>query len=249
MSVNGTSPAQTEAAAVNDGGGEALTSPPTSSRSGGPRADGTRQPAPPAVVPSRIRRRPGLLAAGIALVALGGLAAAYLTQVVGNTVPVVAAVRSVPAGAVIERAHLAVADVSTDAALRPVAAARLESFVGQRAAVDLSAGSLLTEQAVTDDVVPADGQSLVGVALTSAQLPAEALRLGDLVRVVDTPTAQGEPPSTTPATIPGEVASVVGPDDTGRTVVNLLVDDDRAADLAARVATGRVALVLDSRER
>ena len=196
-----------------------------------------------------MRRRPGLLAAGVALVALGALAAAYLTQVVGNTVPVVAVVQTVPAGEVIDRTDLAVANVAADPALAPVAASRLETFVGLRAAVDLSAGSLLTDQAVTDEVVPAAGRSLVGVALTSAQLPAAVLQPGDRVRVVDTPTAQGEPPSTTPTTIPGEVASVVGPDDTGLTVVNLLVTDDRAADLAARVATGRVALVLDSRER
>lgn len=203
-------------------------------------------PPPP---PPRTRRRPGLLAAGVALVALGALAAAYLTQVVGNTVAVVAVAQTVQAGEVIDRADLAVANVAADPALAPVAAGRLSSFVGQRAAVDLSAGSLLTEQAITDEVVPAAGRSVVGVALTSTQLPAAVLRPGDRVRVVDTPTAQGEPPSTTPATIPGEVASVVGPDDTGLTVVNLIVPDDRAADLAARVATGRVALVLDSRER
>jgi hypothetical protein len=208
-----------------------------------------RATTPPQLTPPRPRRRPGLLAAGVALVALGALAAAYLTQVVGNTVPVVAVVQTVRAGEVIARADLAVANVAADPALAPVPAARLDSFVGQRAAVDLSAGSLLTEQAVTDEVVPAAGQSMVGVALTSAQLPAAVLQPGDRVRVVDTPTAQGEPPATTPTTIPGEVASVVGPDDTGLTVVNLLVTDDRAADLAARVATGRVALVLDSRER
>jgi hypothetical protein len=69
------------------------------------------------------------------------------------------------------------------------------------------------------------------------------------VRIVDTPTTQGEPPTTAPATIAGEVASVVGPDDTGLTVVNVTVPAGQAADLAARVATGRVALVLDSRER
>jgi len=245
--VNGMSVAG--AARAGDPGDAAPGTVRTARRAEGRRSASTRQAVPPAVAPPRTRRRPGLLAAGVALVALGAVAAAYLTQVVGNTVPVVAVVRSVPAGELIDRADLAVANLPADPALQPVDAGRLETFVGQRAAVDLSAGSLLTEQAVTGQLVPAAGQSLVGVAVTSAQLPAQALQPGDQVRVVDTPTAQGEPPATTPAAIAGEVASVVGPDDTGLTVVNLLVADDRAADLAARVATGRVALVLDSRER
>lgn len=211
--------------------------------------DRRRPTASPTVAPPRTRRRPGMMAAGVALVALGALGAAYLTQVVAGTTPVVAVVRDVPAGEVIGRADLAVTDVSTDATLQPVGAGRLNSFVGQRAAVDLSAGTLLTEAAVAEQVLPATGQSLVGVALTAAQLPAEAVQRGDRVRVVSTPTAQGEPPSTTPEVIAGEVLSVVGPDDAGLTVVNLLVPENRAADLAARVATGRVALVLDSRQR
>lgn len=242
--VNGTSSPDTARAGDVDG----RSTNPTGRRPETRRA-ARRTSTPPTPPPPRTRRRPGLLAAGVALVALGALGAAYLTQVVGSTVPVVAVVQAVPAGEVIDRTDLAVANVAADPALSPVAAGRLESFVGQRAAVDLSAGSLLTEQAVTDKVVPAAGRSLVGVALTAAQLPAAVLQPGDRVRVVDTPTAQGVPPSTTPATIPGEVASVVGPDDTGLTVVNLIVTDERAADLAARVATGRVALVIDSRER
>lgn len=238
------------------GGASAVLSAPAGSGdssgdspAGAWRTGRARRPAPPAVAPPRPRRRNGLLALGVALVALGALVAAWLTQVVGGTEPVVAVVRSVQAGEVIERVDLSVANVNADPALRPVPAAALEGLVGQRAAVDLSAGSLLTEQAVGAAVVPAAGRSLVGVALSSAQLPAQMLQAGDRVRIVDTPTAQGEPPTTTPAAIGGEVASVVGPDDTGLTVVNVTVDDRQAADLAARVATGRVALVLDSRVR
>jgi hypothetical protein len=209
----------------------------------------SRRAAPPPVAPPRTRRRTGVLAVGVALVALGGLGAAYLTQVVGDTVPVVAVVRDVAPGEVVQAADLTIADISTDPALSPVPAAQLPSVIGQRAAVALTAGSLLTEAAITSVVVPAQGQSLVGVALTAAQLPAEPLQPGDRVRIVDTPTTQGEPPTTAPATIAGVVASTVGPDDTGLTVVNVTVPAGQAADLAARVATGRVALILDSRER
>lgn len=214
-----------------------------------PPASGRRVGRPPVVAPPRTRRRTGVLAAGVSLVALGSLGAAVLTQTVGDTVPVVAVARDVAAGEVLQRTDLAVADVNRDPALSPVPASKLQSLVGRRAAVALPAGSLLTDKAVTDVVQPTSGRSMVGVALTPAQLPAEPLRAGDKVRIVATPAAQGEPPATTPATIAGEVVSSVGPNETGLTVVNVTVPVNQAADLAARVATGRVALILDSRER
>ena len=215
----------------------------------GPGPDRSGRSAPAQVAPPRLRRRRGMLAAGVMLVALGALGAALLTQAVSGTVPVVAVVRAVPAGAVLERADLAVADVNVDPVLRPVPASRLAAQVGQRAAVALTAGSLLTEQSVTAEAQPAAGRSVVGVALTAAQLPAQALRAGDRVRIIDTPLAQGEPPAEPPTAIVAEVVSVAGPDDTGLSVVDVSLGSDQAAGLAARVATGRVALVLDSRER
>ena len=216
---------------------------------GGHRADRGSRTAPSVFTATRRRRRPARLVAGVAVVALGALGAAYVTQVVSGAVPVVAVARDVPAGEVLERDDLSVARVSADPAVRPVPAGQLQSLVGQRAAVSLVAGSLLTAGAVTDQVLPTSGRSLVGVALTSSQLPAVPLQPGDRVRIVDTPTAQGEPPSTAPAATAGEVVSTVGPDETGLTIVNVDVSERDAAGLAARAATGRVALVLDSRER
>ncbi len=79
-------------------------------------------------------------------------------------------------------------------------------------------------------------------------LPAEPIAPGDAVRVVQTPGAQGEvadAPVTVSATVVG-----VHPSETGdQTIVDVVVPAEAAADLAARAATGKVALVLDSRER
>lgn len=209
----------------------------------------TRPAKAPAIAPTKTRRRSGVLAAGVALVVVGALGAAYLTQVVGDTARVVAIARDVQPGEVIERADLTVADVSTDPVLDPVPADRLSELVGQRAAVALTTGSLLTDAAVTEQVLPAAGQSLVGVALQPAQLPSEPLQAGDRIRIVDTPASQGEPPASTPQTIPGVVVSTSEPDDSGQTIVNVTVPSGQAAALAARVATGRIALILDTRER
>lgn len=216
----------------------------------GRRQQSRKRPAKaPAIMPTRTRRRSGVLAAGVALVVVGALGAAYLTQVVGDTAPVVAVARDVQPGEVIERTDLTIADISTDPALNPVPASRLDELVGQRAAIALTTGSLLTDAAVTEQVLPAAGQSLVGVALQSAQLPAEPLQPGDRVRIVDTPASQAEPPAATPQTIPAVVVSAAAPDDSGLRIVNVTVPSGQAADLAARVATGRIALILDSRER
>jgi flagella basal body P-ring formation protein FlgA len=244
MSSNGSAPAT----GVPPAHGPVLTAEPDEQ---GRRQRSRRPPASaPAIAPAKTRRRSGVLAAGLALVVVGALGAAYLTQVVGDTVQVVAVAQDVQPGELIERADLTVADVSVDPALTPVPATRLTEFVGQRAAVALTAGSLLTDAAVSEPVLPAAGQSLVGVALQSAQLPAEPLQAGDRIRIVDTPASQAEPPASTPQTIPGVVVSASpADDDSGLTVVDITVPSGQAADLAARVATGRIALVLDSRER
>jgi hypothetical protein len=65
------------------------------------------------------------------------------------------------------------------------------------------------------------------------------------VRVVETPATGGEPPSTAPLTIS---ATVVGtePSKIGdQTIVDVEVASGDAAGLAARAATGRVAIVID----
>jgi len=99
-------------------------------------------------------------------------------------------------------------------------------------------------------VVPAKGMSVVGVSLPPALMPAVQLHSGDQVRIVATPGAQGDVATgTSPKSIEATVVGVRGTGDTGQIVVDVSVPHDQAAELAARAATGKVALVLDSRER
>jgi len=69
------------------------------------------------------------------------------------------------------------------------------------------------------------------------------------VRVVATPGQQGEVTDEEQRSITATVVGVYPADDSGQTVVSVQVPYDRAAELAARAATGKVAVVLDSRER
>jgi hypothetical protein len=199
--------------------------------------------------PPKLRRRPALVAAAIAAICLGALIAGWAWTATTNTQEVLVARHTIERGAVIEAGDIARVRLSADPALRPVAASQLDQVVGQRAATDIAVGGMLTPGSVTSDVVPGDGQSVVGVALTQAQAPALDLQYGEKVRVVVTP-AQGDVlPAGAPLANDATVVGVHVSEQTGQAVVDVLVPKADAAVLATRIATGNIALVLDSRER
>ncbi|SDT02144.1 SAF domain-containing protein [Friedmanniella luteola] len=201
------------------------------------------------VSPPKLRRRPLVAVASALAVAVGALVSAYAYTSTSNADEVLAVTSTVHRGEVIDRTDVTAVRVGVDPALRTVGADQLDRVVGQRAATDLPAGGLVTDEAIAAAVVPGRDLSVVGVGLPPALLPGEPLRAGDRVRVVATPGDQGEVTAKEPRTIAATVVGVHGSEDTGQLVVDVQVPFDDAAELAARAATGKVALVLDSRER
>ncbi len=197
--------------------------------------------------PPKIRRRPLMLVGTIAAVVVGGLGTAWVFTASAASSEVVAVRAAVERGEVIDRTDLVVVKVGLDPSLDIVPASRIDQVVGQRAATDLAPGGLLASGSVTDEVLPKAGETLVGVGLAPTMLPAEPLLAGDHVRIVETPGLQGE--VVTAPVVMAAVVSRVTILETGDTLVDVLVPTERAAELAARAATGRVALVLESRER
>ena len=195
------------------------------------------------------RRRPWLFALCAALVAAGALGSAFAFTSVTDTQAVLVVSRDINRGETIEAGDLSVVRIGVDPTLNPVPGSQMAKLEGSRAAADLWAGTLLTEAAVTDQLVPGQGESLVGISLTPAQMPSEPLRAGDTVRIVTTPGDQGEVTNEDPVTVEAIVVGVSLVPETGETVVDVSVPEGDAADLAARAATRRVALVLDARER
>lgn len=208
-----------------------------------PNLNNTPRPRP------KRRRRPWVFALCAALVAAGALGTAFAFTSVNDMQEVLVVSRDIKRGETIEAGDLSVVRVSIDPALTPVAGSQKTELEGSRAALDLWAGTLLTEQAITDDLVPGEGDSLVGISLTPAQMPSEPLYSGDVVRIVTTPGDQGEITDQEPVTIEATIVGVSRVQETGETIVDVSVPEGEAADLAARAATGRVALVLDARER
>jgi hypothetical protein len=217
--------------------------PPTSRPMSMPNLNESPRPRP------RRRRRPWVFALCAALVAAGALGTAFAFTSVADTRKVLVVSQDIKRGETIETGDLSVVRVSADPALSLVAGNQKADLEGSRAAVDLWAGTLLTEEAVTDSLVPGAGESLVGISLNTAQMPSEPLYYGDAVRIVTTPGDQGEVTNEAPATVEAVVVGVSRVQETGETVVDVVVPEVDAADLAARAATGRVALVLDTRER
>ena len=210
--------------------------------------------APQMPIPPKARRRWGLFAAMAALVCLGALGNVWLHQATTDARQVVAARTTIERGSVITRDQLMTVQVGSDPALRSVPANDLTGLVGKRAAVDVAAGSLLTTESTTDQQIPVAGHSLVGVGVMPAMMPGTRLMAGDRVRIVATAAQAGVPAA---ADAPISIAAVVvststGSDTTGQgaqTIITVDVPSADAAQLAALAGSGKVAVVLDSRDR
>lgn len=205
-------------------------------------------------VPAKPRRRWGLFAAMAALVCLGALGNVWLHQATSNARQVVAARSMIERGTVVTRDQLMTVQIGVDPALHSVPASELSSLVGKRAAVDVAAGTLVTTEATTDKQIPGAGHSLVGVGVMPAMMPGPPLMAGDRIRIVTAPAQQGAAgPAEAPTTVAAVVVSTAATGPTSgqgaQTVITVDVPSGDAAQLAAMAATGKVAVVLDSRDR
>ncbi|MGP4009958.1 SAF domain-containing protein [Streptomyces sp. 4N124] len=203
--------------------------------------------APPRV--SARRRRPGVIALSLALIAAGGAGVAVLLLQVGQRTEVVTVVRDVQVGQVVTEDDLGTASVALDPAVKAVRGTDLDSVVGRRAAVELKPGSLLAPSQVTKDSLVKAGEQLVPIGLKPEQVPATALVPGQKVELVHVPaqgqTDTGKTSDTLPQTIAGRVvkASTAAPG-TGIVVVDVATAAQEGPTAAAWVAADTLRLVL-----
>ena len=116
-----------------------------------------------------------MLALMVLLMVVSALAAWFFVQKSTERVAVVGVVRDVAWGQQIQASDLVAVEVVSDPSLKPVSWDQRSALVGQRAATDLQAGTLLTARSVTDVEVPAAGKALVGVQVKSGQVPVTPL--------------------------------------------------------------------------
>ncbi|MET8102667.1 SAF domain-containing protein [Streptomyces sp. NPDC005236] len=203
--------------------------------------------SPPRV--SARRRRPGVIALSLALIAAGGAGVAVLLLQVGHRTEVVTVVRDVQVGQVLTEQDLGKASIALDPAVKAVHVSDLDQVVGKRAAVELRPGSLLAPSQVTKDNLVKAGEQLVPIGLKPEQIPATVLVPGQKVQLVHVP-AQGETETdkasdSPPRTLPGRVvkASDAAPG-TGVVVVDVATSADDGPTVAAWVSAGTLRMVL-----
>jgi hypothetical protein len=205
----------------------------------------TAAPIPvPRMAPQR-RWRPGLVALAVALVATGGLSAAYAITLVGSTKAYLAVSHEVQAGNQIKAADLTVVRISTDPALHPIESSQSSSVIGKYAATRLFPGTLVTKEQLTDVQIGGPGSNLVSIGLPRNRVPAPRIKPGAKITLVATPeqlsqTKQTGPPQTFSAT----VADISEVNQNGVIFVNVAVADTDSAAIATLAAQDRIAIVL-----
>ncbi|MEV4199339.1 SAF domain-containing protein [Micromonospora globbae] len=215
---------------------------------------GPTVPAPGVLARLPRRRRWGLFALGVVLVALCAVIAYLLVVTAGVTRAYLAVGHDVPYGTTISAGDLVVVNVNPAAGLSPIPASDRDQVVGKHAAADLFAGTLLTRAQLTDKAIPAPGEQLVGIELKPGQLPARALRPGDaVILVVVPPTGLAGVPDTQsggtsrPSTIPATVAGTAPPQTNGNVRVDVAVSQSDGPTVASMAAAGRLVIVLTTR--
>lgn len=183
-----------------------------------------------------VARNRGRIAAGVFAIALAGLLAVLVYGNVGQRNEVLAVARTVDPGQVISAEDVKVVRVAADPDVHTIAASARSSIIGQRAAVRLLPGSLLSPDAVTKGDVIGPGFSVIGAIVKPGQYPL-GLRAGDRVEVVVTGGLDGDRP--VEATIVA-VASTLG---TNGTAISLAVPDDAATRIAVAGSQGQLLLI------
>lgn len=191
-----------------------------------------------APVPVRRRRSRRLLLVAVVLTVLAGLAGVLAYREVTDRVSVVGVARSVPAGQSIEVADLRELQLPADTGLATVAWADVDRVIGLEAVTDLTANTVLSPDEITAVRPPAPGEAVVGLSLAPGRAPSSPLMVRDEVLVIG---ADGVAPVRATVVRPAAV------DDDGRLLVDLVVADGSATDLARAAVDDRTVLVLVSR--
>ena len=185
-------------------------------------------------------RNRGRIAAGVFTLALAGLLAVLVYGNVGERQPVLAVARPVDPGQVIAADDLRVVRVAADAGVKTVPSSQRTVIVGQRAAVRLLPGSILSPAAVTNGRILAAGTSVIGAIVKPGQYPL-GLRAGDDVNVVVTGGPDGDRP------LRAVIVDVSSKPGASGTAISLAVPSENATRLAIAGSEARLLLMVPPR--
>ena len=190
--------------------------------------------------PRRRVQVPQLLVA-VLLVALSALAALVLFSQASARDAVLALANPVERGQVVATEDFSIVYVGTDDPVTTVPADRLSSLVGLTAVADLEAGTIVTPAHFVARSVLAEGEAVVGVALSPGEYPTPRLAAGDLVDVIRVESGAGDGGVLVAAV---EVFDITELGTQGDQFISLRMPSAAAAGVAQAAATDNVRLVL-----
>ncbi|MFI9358640.1 SAF domain-containing protein [Streptomyces lydicus] len=210
-----------------------------------------RPETPIGASPAPRRRKRSTLVLGVLITLVGVLGTSMLVRSAGDRIDVLAVARDVPVGQEITAEDLTTAALPEDPALQPVKASEKDNVIGRRATAPLHRGELLANSQIHGGKTLPDGQELVAVEVQRGAAPSDALAPGDQVKVVSTPGKDEAAPASgaksAPQEIEAKVVKVGASNASGAVVIQVAVASTDSAQLAARAATGRVAIVLSAK--
>lgn len=213
---------------------------------------------------ARTQRRPFLIVVSVLLVILGAAGGALAWFSIGTAVDAVVARTSIERGQVMDADDFVVVQVNPDPQLQMLPPEQIPALVGKRAVHDIAAGGLVPGSVVDGEIVPAAGETVIGLSLGPGFHPGLELMVGDHIRVVlvepsyacaAAPTAEEEASAGATdcrdgqLTVPGRVVSVAQDAASSQLFLGVEVRQESAALAASAAALGKAAVVLDSRER
>lgn len=210
------------------------------------RSDSTAEPVTGLPKPAR-RRRPLLVMVGLVVATLAAALVAALLSAATATTLVWATATDVSRGHPVQPDELVAVEVNK-ATADSFTAASVESrdqLVGRVWAADLPPGQLLSNALITERLLVADGQALVGLRLGPGAFPAAGLRPGDEVLVIATSAQQGEQPRVLVEGAVIEAVAELGDQGVASDrFVTLSVPADAAAAVANAASAGRASLAV-----
>ncbi|WP_435200895.1 SAF domain-containing protein [Janibacter sp. GS2] len=208
------------------------------------RADAVDEGAAPE--PPKLRRRPMLIAASVLLTAVGALLGAWLLTGLSGTQSYIAVGEDIQRGDKITESDLVRTQLRADNAIAPLRWEEQRIAVGQYAAVDMAAGSLVTRDSVKAENAPKAGYTAVGLSLVPGQTVSGDLPTGSPVWVVMVPSNTDV--GTEPEKKAGSVARESMSSDGTTKLVDVMVKEKDAPAVAAAGARQEVSVVLRSTE-
>lgn len=226
----------------------ALRRPPKKTSETAPEEPAVPSAAKATTTPLKTRRRPTLIALGLALIAVCALGTWWLVDQTSTTNQVVVAARNVPTGTVLADDDLTTIDANIPSNASTIPGSQKSSLIGKRSNGPLPKGAILAPKDLSADAFPAQGTAVVGIKVMPGQAPSSNLKPGDHVQVVGTPRPNDDPPTSEAPAISGVVQAISEPTNDGSRIIDITVNEKDSGSLAGLSATGRINVVLVSQK-